>query len=71
MQGGERLSTSVDGKGTGEGADIRVMDDPNSTMDAVSQQRRMTALAWHDTVFASRVTDPKTACTLYIHATSP
>lgn len=57
---GYRLATSVDGVGTGEGADIVVADDPNNATEAESDLIRSTVNRWWDEAMSSRLNDPET-----------
>ncbi|MEG3126076.1 phage terminase large subunit [Sphingomonas sp. GB1N7] len=52
---GGRLSTSVDGIGTGFGADYVIIDDPMKANFATSQIERDTAKLWFDNTLRSRL----------------
>lgn len=56
---GYRIATSVDGTGTGERADIVVVDDPHSVRRAVSDLQRQVALDWWDQTMSTRLNDPQ------------
>lgn len=56
---GYRLATSVGGTATGEGGSRLLLDDPHSAQDAQSDTIRETALEWFDTVWSTRLNDPK------------
>jgi predicted phage terminase large subunit-like protein len=62
---GLRLATTPGGAGTGEHADIQLVDDPIKPMDASGARADSASLAacieWWDETMASRVTDPATA----------
>lgn len=66
MNGGYRISTSVDGMTTGEGGDIIVIDDPNNVKEAESDVTRNSTNAWFDEVMQSRFNDPKTGALVVI-----
>ncbi len=57
--GAHRIATTIDGFGTGEGADFRVVDDPHNVMQALSDRQRQRALIWWDETMTTRFTDPK------------
>ena len=56
---GFRFATSIAGTLTGEGADILIVDDPQTPMHAESQKRREVAVCWFDQTFTSRLNDKK------------
>ena len=56
---GYRLATSVGGTATGEGGSRLILDDPHSAQDAQSDAIRETTLDWFDTVWSTRLNDPK------------
>lgn len=58
-QGGYRVTTSIDGTTTGEGADILVIDDPNPPKDT-SQPMLDAALNWWTGTMPTRLNDFKT-----------
>lgn len=53
-RGGGRLSTSVGGMNTGEGASIRVVDDPNNVLHAESEAEQLKTNEWFSGVLATR-----------------
>jgi len=57
---GSRLSTSVRGQLTGEGADIIVVDDPHNVLEAESQKKREETILWWDEAMSSRLNNQKT-----------
>ena len=56
---GYRIATSVGGTATGEGGTRLILDDPHGAQDAQSDQMRGTALDWFDSVWSTRLNDPK------------
>ena len=56
---GYRLATSVGGTATGEGGSRLILDDPHSAQDAQSDAIRESTLDWFDTVWSTRLNDPK------------
>jgi predicted phage terminase large subunit-like protein len=58
-KGGHRISTSVGGKGTGEGGQIVVVDDAHKIDDARSESKLQEAIAWWDGTMSSRGNDPR------------
>lgn len=64
-QAGYRIATSVGGS-TGEGGDIRVLDDPNNIDDAESEVIREGVNDWHDQVWSMRFTDPARSASVVI-----
>ena len=57
--GGFRLKTSVGGRGTGEGADYVICDDPLSAQDGTfSELKRKEAIDWWDETMWNRWVDP-------------
>lgn len=56
---GYRLATSVGGTATGEGGSRLLLDDPHSAQDAQSDTMRESALEWFDTVWSTRLNNPK------------
>lgn len=52
---GWRVSTSVDGVGTGEHPDFIIVDDPHSASDAASDKERQTAIDWFDQTLSTRL----------------
>ena len=57
---GYRISTSVNGTGTGERCDILVVDDPHSVKKAESDQERQSAVDWFFGTMSSRLNDLRT-----------
>jgi predicted phage terminase large subunit-like protein len=56
---GFRFATSIDGTLTGEGADVLIVDDPHTPLQAESTAERNHALTWFDQTFSSRLNDKK------------
>ena len=56
---GYRLATSVGGTATGEGGSRLILDDPHGAQDAQSDVMRETALDWFDSVWSTRLNNPK------------
>lgn len=63
---GYRIATSVDGVGTGEGADVACVDDPHSAGDMYSDKKIFSALAWWDETMSTRLNDPKTGAKVIV-----
>jgi phage terminase large subunit-like protein len=59
---GYRLSTSVGGRGIGEGADVIVVDDPHKAHDVFSETMRTKVLRWWSETMSTRGNDPATVC---------
>lgn len=59
-QGGHRITTSVGGRGTGEGGDILVVDDPHKINEIESDSIREQVIDWWDQVMGTRGNDPQT-----------
>ena len=57
---GYRIATSVGGTATGEGGSRLILDDPHGAQDAQSDAMRESALEWFDTVWSTRLNNPKT-----------
>lgn len=55
--GGRRMATSVEGKTTGFGADIIIVDDPMKTQDLTSPKARETLARWYDDTLSQRLND--------------
>ncbi|VVS95959.1 phage terminase large subunit [Erythrobacter sp. EC-HK427] len=55
--GGRRMATSVEGKTTGFGADIIVVDDPMKAQDLTSPKARASAARWYDDTLSQRLND--------------
>ena len=64
--GGYRLATSVEGKLTGEGGDIIVVDDAHNVRQAESEAVRESTLQWWDEAMSTRLNDPKTGVFIII-----
>lgn len=58
---GYRLATSVGGLGTGEGAEIFVVDDPHKADDVASDTKRQSVLDWLDGTISTRLRPPDVA----------
>lgn len=58
-QQGFRFATSVGGTLTGEGADIIIVDDPHTPLQALSTAERERTLNWYDQTLATRLNDKK------------
>jgi len=56
---GYRIATSVEGSGTGERADVVVVDDPHNVRQAASDLQRQVALDWWDLTMSTRFNDPQ------------
>lgn len=65
-KGGQRLPTSVDGRLTGEGGDIIVIDDPHNVREAGSEKIREATVDWWDDAMSTRLNDPKTGAYVII-----
>lgn len=52
--GGWRLTTTVNGRGTGEHPDIIIIDDPHNVKQSESDVERQQALDWYDGTLSSR-----------------
>lgn len=63
---GYMLATSVGGRGTGEGGDVLVADDPNQASDAHSKTRRAEVVRWWDEEMSTRGNNPETFCRLVV-----
>lgn len=63
---GFRLSTSVTGMLTGEGADVIVVDDAHNVLEAESEKKRNRVLEWWDEAMSSRLNDQKTGAYVLI-----
>lgn len=63
---GYRIATSVGGRGTGEGGDFIVVDDPHKVGEAESKPVREGVLAWWDEEMSSRGNDPKTVAKVIV-----
>lgn len=57
---GYRIATSVGGTATGEGGSRLILDDPHGAQDAQSDLMRGSAIEWFNTVWSTRLNNPKT-----------
>lgn len=64
--GGQRLSTSVKGFTTGEGAEIIIIDDPISTVESRSPVVRAERREWFTETMPSRFNDQKTGVAIMV-----
>jgi predicted phage terminase large subunit-like protein len=66
--GGARFITTVNAGVTGEGGDIRIIDDPIDAQDAgaTSTTTLENCIRWFAESMSSRVTDPKRSCTILV-----
>lgn len=64
--GGYRFSTSVNGKATGFGGDVQLIDDPHNTKQVESDAVRHSAIEWHDNSWRSRMNDPNKTQKVYV-----
>jgi predicted phage terminase large subunit-like protein len=58
-QHGFRFATSILGTLTGEGADIIIVDDPHTPMQAASNTERKRAIDWYDHTLCTRLNNKK------------
>lgn len=65
-KGGTRLSTSVGGALTGEGANIIITDDPNAANEAFSEATIQSTIDWWDGTMSTRLNNPKTGAFIVI-----
>lgn len=63
---GHRIATSVGGRGTGEGGDRIVVDDPHKVMEAESDTTRENVIDWWKTEMSSRGNDPRTVAKVIV-----
>lgn len=63
---GFRFATSIGGTLTGEGADILIVDDPHTPLQAASDNRRGRALEWYDQTFSTRLNSKSDGAILVI-----
>lgn len=56
---GYRIASSVGGTATGEGGSRLILDDPHSAQDAQSDPVRESTLDWFDSVWSTRLNNPK------------
>lgn len=64
--GGYRMFTSVQGRATGDGGDVQVLDDPHSAKKIESDATRIASIAWHDGEWRSRVNSPNRSQKVYV-----
>src|SRR5271154_5270680 len=64
--GGSRNSTSVQGRVTGSGGDVQILDDAHAAKKVESDATRQASLAWHDNEWRSRLNSPIKGQKLYI-----
>ena len=64
-QNGFRMSTSVGGSLTGEGADILIVDDPHNPTYIKSKKIREKVTSWYENTFLSRLNNPQEGNDLY------
>jgi phage terminase large subunit-like protein len=62
--GGFRVSTTILGIATGEGADFRILDDPHNVKKALSDVERQQANTFIDLTLPTRVVDPEKSSTV-------
>jgi predicted phage terminase large subunit-like protein len=55
---GYRIASSVGGTGTGERADVVLIDDPHKASEAQSDAKRQAVLDWHDLTIPTRLNEP-------------
>ncbi|MEA0971727.1 Terminase-like family protein [Candidatus Megaera venefica] len=67
---GYRISTSVNGSVTGEGASILICDDPNNTRFVESKAIRESALEWWTKAWSTRLNDKKNDCRIVVQQRS-
>jgi predicted phage terminase large subunit-like protein len=63
---GYRLATSVDGKATGEGGDILVIDDPHKAKEVESDAERKNVIEFLDGTLSTRLNDPATGAVVCV-----
>jgi predicted phage terminase large subunit-like protein len=63
---GYRLATSVEGMGTGQGANTIVCDDPHNASERESELKRENVLVWWDETMSTRLNDPKTGAKVIV-----
>lgn len=66
VKGGFRFATSVNGRGTGEGGDILLVDDPHNKKDTKNPDILLNACEWWDKTISTRGNSPKTVAKLVI-----
>jgi predicted phage terminase large subunit-like protein len=65
-KGGYRMIGSLQGRITGVGGTIQILDDPHDAKKIESDQVRHNALAWHDNAWRSRLNNPDQAKKVYV-----
>ena len=65
-QKGYRLATSVDATLTGRGCDIALIDDPQNSLDVLSENRRQRVYDWYSANFPMRLDNKKTGAIVII-----
>jgi predicted phage terminase large subunit-like protein len=63
---GYRMATSVGGRGTGEGGDYIVVDDPHKVRESESKVMRENVIKWWDEEMSSRGNDPNTVVKIVV-----
>jgi len=56
---GSRIATSVGASATGKGGNFLIVDDGNNVQDGESEVKRNAALEWLNSVWSTRLNDPK------------
>lgn len=64
-RGGRRLAMSTD-TGTGEHADVIIIDDPHNAKKILSDADREGCIEWHDSIITTRFTESKTGAEVII-----
>ncbi len=65
-KGGYRMIGSLQGRITGVGGSIQILDDPHDAKKIEGDKVRHNALAWHDNAWRSRLNNPDTAKKVYV-----
>lgn len=65
-KGGYRMIGSLQGRITGVGGSVQILDDPHDAKKVESDTVRHNALAWHDNAWRSRVNNPDQAKKVYV-----
>jgi phage terminase large subunit-like protein len=65
-KGGYRMIGSLQGRITGVGGSVQILDDPHDAKKVESDTVRHNALAWHDNAWRSRVNNPDSAKKVYV-----
>ncbi|AIF81234.1 hypothetical protein I862_03370 [endosymbiont of Acanthamoeba sp. UWC8] len=63
---GFRFATSVGSTLTGEGADIIIIDDPVSSLKAMSRLERLKCINWYEQTLSSRLNDKKNGAIILV-----